>query len=243
MVLAVLTVVLMLAVAYAQLREGILTSFVMFINVLIASVVACNFFEPCADAMADMTTGSFMQGVEDFVILVALFALTLAGLRWLTNNLATTEIEYNATLLRGGAIFFGLVTGYVLSGFFVVALQTLPLHENFMGFEAEITTDPSYAYLHRTGAAAGKTAGQKSTGEGLRRFLPPDRIWLAMMQSDSYGSLGRFTKKDEKKGFDPNCNFQLRYERYRRYGTAARKPDALPYDDVLWPANRTTGAP
>jgi hypothetical protein len=233
MVFAVLTILIMAGVAYAQFKEGVFTSFVTFVNVMIASVVACNFFEPLADAMEGMTKDTFMDGIEDFVMLVLLFTIVFGALRWATNSIAATEIQYHPLFYQGGAILCGLLTGYVLSGFFVVAMQTLPLHENFMEFQAEITTEPSYAYLHRN-------SNESKGNEALRRVFPPDRIWLAMMQRASYGSLGA-SDRTERKGFDPNCNFQLRYERYRRFGDPATKPDGKPWDDVL-PVKPSRGA-
>jgi hypothetical protein len=230
-----LTVLVMAAIAYAQFKEGVFTSFVMLVNVMIAGVVACNFFEPLADLMADITKGTFMQGTEDFIMLVLLFLITLTALRFATNNIAPTEIEFHPILFQAGSILCALLTGYVLVGFFVVAMQTLPLDEHFMGFEAEVTTEPSYQYLHRSGSSTAdkrETAGEKRGGEMLRRIFPPDRIWLAMMQRASYGSLGN-GDRSERNGFDPQSNFPLRYERYRRYGDPSTKSEAKPWDEVL----------
>jgi hypothetical protein len=243
MVFAILTVLVMGGIAYAQFKEGVFTAFVMFVNVIIASVVACNFFEPLADVAGDIFAGSFMEGIEDFVMLVLVFAATLGALRWATNNIAVSHLEYHPILYQGGAVVCGMLTGYVLCGFFIVAMQTLPLHENFMYLEAEITTEPSFQALHQGPGAASdtkKTAGEKKSGEALRRFFPPDRIWLAMMQRASYSSLGN-SERAERKGFDPNSNFPLRYERYRRYGDPIAKPDGRPWDDIL-PAKAVSGA-
>ena len=48
MILALLTIVLMVAVGYAYLREGLLTAFTMFCNVFLAGLIAFNFWEPVA---------------------------------------------------------------------------------------------------------------------------------------------------------------------------------------------------
>src|SRR5260370_33595967 len=77
--------------------------------------------------------------------------------------MAHKEIEYPRALLRGGAVAFGLVTGYLVSGFLVCVLQTLPWHQNFMGFQYP----QEYAKDYPTPA--------------LRKVLPPDRVWLALM--------------------------------------------------------------
>jgi len=233
MLFVFLTILVMLAIAYAQFKESVFTSFIMLVNVILASIVACNFFEPLADAMGDLFKGTIMAGIEDFVMLVLVFTATLGILRWATNSIARTEIEHHPWLSQIGSILFALVTGYVLTGFLVVAMQTLPLDENFMGFEAEVSADPTdpqvaaaYQYLHR------QKTKESTGGEKLRGFFPPDRVWLAMMQRASYASLGS-GDRDKHNGFDPNGNFPLRYERYRRYGDPAAKYDGKPWDDVL----------
>ena len=63
-----------------------------------------------------------------------LFLVTLALLRGLTNSLAATEMDFPPAVQQGGAAFFGVVTGYLVAGFLVCAIQTLPLSERFLGF-------------------------------------------------------------------------------------------------------------
>ena len=46
----------------------------------------------------------------------------------------------------------------------------------------------------------------------LRKFLPPDLVWLAMMHRLSGAGL---SGGDEP--FDGRCGFELRYARYRRF--------------------------
>jgi hypothetical protein len=186
--LAFLTVVIMLLMAYAYFVEGLFTAFVMCCNVGGAGLVAFNFFEPLASQVE-------LGGYEDFLSLVLIFILTLAILRTLTNTIANTEIEFIPHLQRPGGALFGMITGYLVSGFLLCAMQTLPWHENFMLFE------PKY-----------------ESGNTLRSILPPDRLWLSMMHRA--GEAG-FSRGDDT--FDENGSFELRYARYRRY-TDSRDP-------------------
>src|SRR5262249_57124072 len=107
-------------------------------------------------------------------------------------------------LHRGGGVVFGMITGYLVSGFLLCVLQTLPWHERFMFF------DPTY-----------------EQGAGLRRVLPADRVWLAMMfRAGAYA----FANYEDPVNIDPNSpyerfytfdkygTFEYRYARYRRYG-------------------------
>jgi uncharacterized membrane protein required for colicin V production len=198
------TILMMLGVAYAYLREGLLTAFAMLINVLIAGTVAFNFFEPLASMMEPTLSNTFFAGYEDMVCLIAIFALTLGILRTIVNTISASMVQYPGPLQRPGGAIMGLAVGYFTAGFLVCALQTLPWHQNFMSFDWEV----------------------KSTPEPLRRVLPPDRVWLALMhRAGAYP----FSSEEEPKGkesnslydkyktFDPEGLFELNYARYRRY--------------------------
>ena len=198
------TVVIMLGVGYAYLREGMLTAFAMLINVLLAGTITFNFYEPLATLMEPTLSGSFFAGYEDMVCMIGLFALSLGILRTATNALSATMVQFPGPIQRPGAVVFGLAVGYFTAGFLICALQTLPWHQNFMSFDAET----------------------KRAGEPLRRVLPPDRVWLSLMhRAGAYP----FSSQEEPKGkesnslydkyktFDPEGLFELNYARYRRY--------------------------
>jgi hypothetical protein len=191
MLLGVLTVLIMLMVTYAFWQEGVLTAFTMMCNVFAAGLVAFNFWEPIADALDPLLAGTFLHGYEDSVCLVLLFSLTLGLLRLATNNLANRLVDYHPVLQQVGSVVCGLLTGYLASGFLLCVLQTLPWHRNFMGFEAKV--DPEAA------------------GAKIRRVLPPDRVWLALMQRASLFPLAQAPPP-----FDADGSFEDRYWRYRR---------------------------
>jgi len=205
MLVGFVTVVIMLAVAYAYLREGLFTACTMAVNVFLAGLVAFNFWEPLAALLDPMLVGTFLHGYEDAVCLVLLFSLVLGLLRTVTNNLASSRIEFRGWLQSGGGILFGLITGYLVSGFLICTLQTLPWHENFMFFEPKYETGPEHL---------------------LRHVLPPDRVWLGLMHrvgayafssgEDPRGSADSYYERYVT--FDKYGTFELRYARYRRYG-------------------------
>jgi hypothetical protein len=214
MLLGFLTVVIMLIVAYAYSREGLFTACTMAINVLLAGLVAFNFWEPLAALLDPMLSGSFLHGYEDTVCLILLFAVTLGLLRTVTNNLARSRVQFQGWLQSGGAILFGLLTGYLVSGFLICTIQTLPWHENFMFFEAKYETGPEHL---------------------LRHVMPPDRVWLGLMhRAGAYAFSNREDARRETAAsyydryvtFDKYGNFELRYARYRRYGD---NRDPMPY--------------
>jgi hypothetical protein len=208
--LALLTILAMLAVAYAYQREGVFTAFTMCVNVFLAGLIAFNFWEPAADWLEGVFEGTVLLGYEDALCLIGIFTLTLGLLRLATNNLAPSELMFPLPALRGGGAFFGLVTGYFAAGFLVCVWQTLPWHVNFMAFE------PNY----------------RDNESAVRRFLPPDRVWLAAMRrAGTYTFANQLDENNDTEDsladkyltFDRYGTFELRYARYRRF-TESRDP-------------------
>jgi hypothetical protein len=193
MLLGFLSVVIMLITVYAFWREGVMTAFTMTCNVFLAGLVAFNFWEPLAKELGSVFADSFLAGYEDCLCLTLLFSLTLGLLRLTTNTLARSQPEYHAVPQQGGAVICGLVTGYLVSGFLLCAIQTLPFPENFMNFDAKVQADAS---------------GQKAKS----RWLPPDRVWLALMHRASLVPLSQSGEP-----FDKDGDFEMRYQQHRRY--------------------------
>src|SRR5262245_9060772 len=109
MLLGFLTVIVMLAAAWAYLRQGLMTAFMMCCNVFAAGLIAFNFWEPIADTLDAMFAGTFLKGYEDAIALTGLFCVSLGLLRLVTNFLCSSYIEFPAALQYGGGIFFSLV--------------------------------------------------------------------------------------------------------------------------------------
>ena len=189
-----------LVVAYAQFREGLVTAFVNLVNVIIAGIAAFALFEPLADWLEPSLAGGTLEGYEDFIALVVPFALAFVALRNVTNRLNPEMIDFHGNVQMGGGVI-GAVSGYLLAGFFVAALQTLPWHQNFLDFQPRL---------------AGETPGPRSV-------FPPDRVWLAMMRhagayplswdEDNPGD----SNYDRYPTFDRQATFEQRYLRYRRH--------------------------
>src|SRR4051812_19239939 len=96
--LAFFTLAVTLIVAYAAVREGLLTAVTTLINVCLAGLVTFEFFEPLADQLEEMVRGTLLAGFEDALSLIAIFAATLAVLRVVTNNLANQDLELPALM-------------------------------------------------------------------------------------------------------------------------------------------------
>ncbi|MBM4067395.1 MAG: CvpA family protein [Planctomycetes bacterium] len=206
--LTALTILIMLIVAYSAFREGIFTSLTILVNILLAGVVTFNFWEPLCGLAEPMIGGGFLDDYLDFIFMIALFCITLALLRMATNNLANYQIQFAARLNQIGGAAVGLLNGYLVAGFLICALQTLPWHQNFVDWKP------------------------RAAGEGSRAF-PPDRVWLALMRHAGAYPFARGADRpdaespyEQQPTFDRGATFELRYLRHRRF-TESTNP--LPY--------------
>jgi len=192
MLLVFFTIAIMLAGVYAFWRQGVLPAFAMTVNILLAGLVAFNFFEPLAVQLESMVNDTFLQGYEDSFCLVALFSATLLFLRWASNELIHVLILYNAVLQQGGSVLFGLLAGYLVAGFLTCVAQTLPANEHFLQLEPRVHVD--------------------SSGNVRHRIFPADRVWLALMHRASKTAFDW----DEETIFDADGSFEMRYGHERR---------------------------
>jgi hypothetical protein len=197
--LILLTLGIMLAVAWVYAREGLFTAFVMLVNVFFAGLLTFNFFEPLADGIVGLL--GFVRGYEEMLAMTVLFCAFLGLLRLVTNSLSDTVIEFPAKVQQIGGAVCGLLTGYLLSGFLICAFQTLPLPQHFLGYEP------------------------RHEGESaLRRIMPPDRVWLAMMHRAGTHAFARGQEElpasdalaDRYPTFDRYGTFEMNYYRFRR---------------------------
>jgi len=198
--IVVATLLIMLAGAYAQYRNGLFTSVAMLIMVFISGLVAFGFWEPIAESLDRVFQNNALAGCEDMIALTLLFSVTLFALRLATNYIAPDLIEEHGALQHFGGAAVGLVTGYFLAGFLICAMQTLPLDERFLGFEPREPSEPVF-----------------------RSMFPSDRVWLTMMRHA--GAVPFSWKEEDPEAttnleryatFDRDGTFELRYLRYRR---------------------------
>ena len=208
-----MAVLIMLIVAYAQCREGVFTSATLCANVVLAGVLTFYFWEPLADVLGDLFAGGMLAGYEDALVLTVLFSCFVIMLRMAVNKLVPQAVYFPGYEQQVGGSLFGLVSGYLVAGFLLCVLQTLPWHENFLTF------------------------APRSDGEtALRSYLPPDRVWLALMRHAGAVPLAWKVERDDENPFDRYGTFdgagtfELRYLRYRRHGD---KREALPYEGEL----------
>jgi len=190
--LLLLTLLVLAAVAFAMLNQGLLAAISAVFNVVLAGMVAFTLYEPMAEALGDFLRGTAFAASEDALSLALLFAAAYAALRYTADALTPLELELPARLQQVASGVAGAVAGYLLSGFLVVMVSTLPLSEKFLGYEPTI----------------------ENVEPPMRRYVPADRVWLGLMQHLSKSTL--LGSGAEAGVFDPEGTFVLRYAKKRR---------------------------
>jgi uncharacterized membrane protein required for colicin V production len=186
-----LLLVIIFACVATSYTEGMWSNAIKLVNVITATLVAVNLFEPVANAL-DRWQSSYTF-VWDFLSLWGLFGLTLLVLRELTDRISRVQVRFLKIVDRIGSGFFSVWIGWVMVCFTLMTLHTAPLSRNFLwdGFKPEESM--------MFGMAA------------------PDREYLGFMQQMSMGTFCRMAPLDDKEKyvFDPNGEFLPKYSARR----------------------------
>jgi hypothetical protein len=188
-------------------NEGCWSNGITLINVIIAGLVAFNFFEPLAGYMdSQMSAGEYTYSyLCDFLALWGVFALTLGLLRLATDSLSKLKVRFIPPVEQTGRVILGLWAGWVFVCFTAATLHTAPLPVN--SFRESFDRKPD---------------------EGLFFGFAPDRLWLSLVQTRSQGALGWWDEQpasteygtEDKDGntrvFDPRGEFIVRYRTRRK---------------------------
>ena len=161
--------------------EGMWGNAIRLVNVLMAALLAVNFWEPLA-AFLENSIGKSFSYFWDFIALWLLFLVFFVIFRIATGYASRVKMKFLGLADRIGSVFFAAVLAFVLIGFTLMTLHTAPLKREFLfgGF------DPH----------GGNFVG-----------MPLDKVWLNYMNYASTGPLSRWTPRQ----FDPNREFIEKY--------------------------------
>jgi hypothetical protein len=145
------------------------------VSVLLAGLLAMNYFEPVAKALEgfDRSSASWSQR-SDFLALVGLFALFVFLLRLMTDRLAPTYMPVQSLAYEIGRWSLGLMTGYLTMAILLAALHTAP-------FPRWVTTQGVQEFI----------PGFRAERRNFFNVAAPDRQWLGFVQYVSRRSLPR----------------------------------------------------
>lgn len=150
-------------VTWCVAGEGAFGAALNCLCIVIAGLLAMNFFEPFANFGERYLIGGW-SAYWDLIALTGLFAVSLTGLRFLGDYLSPSYPHMIPLAEDGGRWSFGLVSGYVTMAFLLTALHTAPFPREFFGFTAE--------------------------RKNLFNLVAPDRQWLGFTQFVSENCLG-----------------------------------------------------
>jgi hypothetical protein len=203
----VLLLIFLICVA-ALWFQGLWSNVVTLINMLLAVMLAFNYYEPVA-TLANGFEPSYTY-LWDFVALWGVFALAFGLLRLMTDMLSRTRVAFDFWVETVGRSITAVWIAWLFVGFTCATMHTAPLGAHPLGF-------------------------QPTPQSGNFLGMAPDRLWLGFMQSRSRGALSRGesdpAKLSPREGdknaqvriFDPESRFIFKY--YQRRVQFEGEPD------------------
>lgn len=194
-----LLLVIFLGTGAAVWFQGLWNAAITLVNMLLAMIVACNYWEPLSTLIEAQGAQPYTYLI-DVLVLYLLFAITYGILRACTDAISKRAVKFSLPFEMTGRSLLAIWCGWLMMCFVTFSLQMAPLG----------SVDP-------LGAWATPEAG---TFLGMA----PDRYWLGFLQSRSRGALsrGNFSgtmHPDDAQlnveTFDPNSEFLMKY-RHRR---------------------------
>jgi hypothetical protein len=183
-----------LIVAASLWFQGLWSAGLSLINILLAAMIATNFYEPIAAAIEGIDS-SFTY-LLDFTVLWIVFAFTFGILRLFTDIFSKTRVYFDMPVEMAGRSLLAVWAAWLFVCFTAFSLHMAPLN----------SPTPMGAW--------------KSPDSGV--FFNADRLWLRFMHSRSKGALARgnpsvpqYPGDDEVQAFDPFGEFILKYRQRR----------------------------
>jgi hypothetical protein len=125
MILTLILLAVFVTVTAALWKEGIWSSLVMLLNVLLAATVATAWYEKLV-AVLEPRLLSFTY-LLDFVALWGLFCLLLLGLREATDRISRTRVKLRRPVELFGGPLVAALAGWVMTCFTAATLHTAPV--------------------------------------------------------------------------------------------------------------------
>jgi hypothetical protein len=198
--LTLVLLLIFLIVVAAVWFQGLWSGILVWLNMLLAMMIAFNYFEPLA-GLIESQDRSFTYLV-DFLALWGLFVLTYGLLRVMSDMLSRRRVAFDFWTETVGRSVMALWVGWLFVSFVCASLHTAPLGPHPMGF-------------------------QQTPTSGNFLGMAPGKQWLAFMQSRSRGALSRGEddqslrsplpqdKDVNARVFDPESRFILKYHQRR----------------------------
>jgi len=188
-----------LATAAALWFQGTWNIAITLVNLILAMLIATNFYEPICTMIEGFGGASFTY-LLDFIVLWILFAVVFGILRMFSDMLSKKAVKFNLPVDMAGRTILSIWCAYLMVCFTAFSMQFAPLNSATPMGAFETPTSSSFL------------------------GMSPDRQWLGFMQSRSRGALargnysGKVHPNDQAinvETFDPFSEIPLRYRQRR----------------------------
>jgi uncharacterized membrane protein required for colicin V production len=217
MILTLLAILLILGIAYFQVTQGVFSALITAFASIVAAMIAFNYYEPIASALLYTR----QPGLADAGMLLALFLVSMFAVLELFNLLLKDNVEMSVWTDRIGGGALGLVTGSVMVGVLVAAMQMMPV-AGMMGYKPFVDND-KHSLLTREGKTnrvyadeavvglMGWLSGESFSGENSLDKIHDDLLLESFAAVNDSGASGRIdalpdalTVKFAKMAIKPN---------------------------------------
>lgn len=159
-------VIIFLVCLLMSLASGLWGNLIMIFNVILAALIATNYFEPLAGWLdGQMSSYTF---VLDFVAMWLIFALAIVILRAITDTLSRVKVRFKKPVELAGGLVCGGIVGWLMICFTLFSLHTAPLGLTFLG-------------------------GGFNPGAKMFFGMAPDQQWLKFARQQSHPEDGPLT--------------------------------------------------
>jgi uncharacterized membrane protein required for colicin V production len=133
MIVLILTVVLVLGIAFLQMKQGLFSALVMAVLSVCSAALALSIYKPLAGAtgLYDRVGPQLAQAG----ILAVVFFLAIFTLRTVAEKLITQDIYFSTIIDRLGGAICGIITGMTMTGILLVVAQLLPLPATILDYK------------------------------------------------------------------------------------------------------------
>ena len=187
--LNIVLLVVFFAVLASLVREGLWSNAIKLFNVMMAAMLATNYFEPLADWLT--TKQPTFTYVWDLIAVWGIFCVVLAVMQLITDRLSHVKVRFRKPVETAGGIFFACWVAWIMVCFTTFTLHMAPLSRSFLDGSFQAAPDSEMFF-----------------------GLAPDRKWLAFMHTMSLdGSLAKSRAEGDTQTnvFDPDADFILKY--------------------------------
>jgi hypothetical protein len=170
-------VIIFLVCLLMSLASGLWGNLIMVFNVILAALIATNYFEPLAGWLdGQMASYTYLL---DFLAMWLIFALAIVVLRAITDMLSRVKVRFKKPVELAGGLVCGGIVGWLMICFTLFSLHAAPLGETFLGggfnpgTNMFFGTAPDRLWGRFAAGQSDDESGALSSGEefGLNRYL------------------------------------------------------------------------